>query len=46
MGEEKNPDLKSSQEKSPQVSTVEKTPYPVLQPVEKSSHSILGQKSP
>ena len=32
----------SPQEKSPQISPVEKTPQPVLQPVEKSPHPFGG----
>ena len=39
---EKSPHWKSPQEKSCQISPVEKTPQLVLQPVAKSPHPILG----
>ena len=51
--QEKSPHLNSSvekspQEKTPQISPVEKTSQPVLQPMEKSSHPFWGhvEKNP
>ena len=46
--QEKNPHKRSSQEKTPQKSHVEKTPQPILGLVEKTPHIIfrLAEKTP